>query len=139
MITYGNNYLEENVITRACVSKLTVLKLGGAVVTVKNKDFTVNKKAIIRLAEEIARSNVKSLIIVHGGLEEDLRYGIEDLHLCLQRRDPHPEYGEHVGKEHQGYHEEDNDSSHYLQALSFFSASDCLCQCCPPVAIAVEP
>ena len=49
------------------VSKLTILKLGGSVITVKDRDSTPNKKAIIRLAEEIARSDVKSLIIVHGG------------------------------------------------------------------------
>ena len=57
--------MEEKVI--ASVSKPTVLKLGGSVITVKDRDSTPNKKAIIRLAEEIARSDVKSLIIVHGG------------------------------------------------------------------------
>ena len=49
------------------VSKLTILKLGGSAITVKDRHSTPNKKAIIRLAEEIARSDVKSLIIVHGG------------------------------------------------------------------------
>ena len=57
--------MEENVITG--VSRLIILKLGGSVITIKDKPFTSNKKAIIRLAEEIARSNVNSLIIVHGG------------------------------------------------------------------------
>ncbi|MDH5451328.1 MAG: isopentenyl phosphate kinase [Candidatus Bathyarchaeota archaeon] len=57
--------MEENVI--ASVSKPTILKLGGSVITIKGRPFTPNKKAIIRLAEEIARSNVNSLIIVHGG------------------------------------------------------------------------
>lgn len=57
--------MEENVITG--VSRLIILKLGGSVITIKDKPFTPNKKAIIRLAEEIARSDVKSLIIVHGG------------------------------------------------------------------------
>ena len=57
--------MEENVITN--VSKLTILKLGGSVITVKGRPFTPNKKAIVRLAEEIARSNVNSLVIVHGG------------------------------------------------------------------------
>jgi len=57
--------MEENVITG--VSKLTILKLGGSVITVKGRLFTPNKKAITRLAEEIARSVVDSLIIVHGG------------------------------------------------------------------------
>lgn len=57
--------MEENVITG--VSRLIILKLGGSVITIKDKPFTPNKKAIIRLAEEIALSNVNSLIIVHGG------------------------------------------------------------------------
>jgi len=57
--------MKENIITN--ISKLTILKLGGSVITTKDSFFTPNKKAIIRLAEEIARSDVKSLIIVHGG------------------------------------------------------------------------
>jgi len=57
--------MEENVITD--VSKLAILKLGGSVITVKDRPFTPNKKAIKRLANEIARSSVHSLIIVHGG------------------------------------------------------------------------
>jgi len=57
--------LEENVITD--VSKPTILKLGGSVITIKGRPFTPSEKAIIRLAEEIARSDVNSLVIVHGG------------------------------------------------------------------------
>jgi isopentenyl phosphate kinase len=57
--------MEENLITS--VSKLAILKLGGSVITVKGRPLTPNKKAIIRLAEEIARSDVDSLVIVHGG------------------------------------------------------------------------
>jgi len=49
------------------VSKLAILKLGGSVITVKDRPFTPNKKAIKRLANEIAQSSVHSLIIVHGG------------------------------------------------------------------------
>jgi len=57
--------MEENAITS--VSKLIILKLGGSVVTVKGRLFTPEKEAIVRLAEEIAQSDVNSLIIVHGG------------------------------------------------------------------------
>jgi isopentenyl phosphate kinase len=47
--------------------KPTVLKLGGSVITDKEKPLTPNLKAIKRLADEIARANVSSLILVHGG------------------------------------------------------------------------
>ena len=57
--------MEENAITD--VSQPTILKLGGSVITLKDRPFTPNKKAIMRLAEEIARSDVNSLLIVHGG------------------------------------------------------------------------
>ena len=57
--------MEESVITSA--SQPTILKLGGSVITIKGKPLTPNTKAITRLAEEIARSKVSSLIIVHGG------------------------------------------------------------------------
>ena len=48
-------------------SKPTILKLGGSVITVKDKPLTPNMDAIKRLAKEIAEANVSSLIIVHGG------------------------------------------------------------------------
>jgi len=57
--------MEESAITD--VSHSTILKLGGSVITVKDRPFTPNKTAITRLAQEIARSRVNSLIIVHGG------------------------------------------------------------------------
>jgi isopentenyl phosphate kinase len=47
--------------------KPTVLKLGGSVITDKEKPLTPNLEAIERLADEIARANVSSLIVVHGG------------------------------------------------------------------------
>lgn len=47
--------------------KPTVLKLGGSVITDKNKPLTPNLTAIERLADEISRANVSSLILVHGG------------------------------------------------------------------------
>lgn len=46
---------------------LTVLKLGGSVITLKEKPFTPNKEAIMRLAGEIKRANVEPLIVIHGG------------------------------------------------------------------------
>lgn len=47
--------------------KPIVLKLGGSVITHKDKVSTPNLKAIERLAGEISQSNIKSLILVHGG------------------------------------------------------------------------
>jgi len=47
--------------------KPTVLKLGGSVITHKDKTFSANVKAIGRLAEEIAEAKTPQLIIVHGG------------------------------------------------------------------------
>jgi isopentenyl phosphate kinase len=48
-------------------TKPTVLKLGGSVITDKNKPSTPNTETIERLAQEIAQANISSLIIVHGG------------------------------------------------------------------------
>jgi isopentenyl phosphate kinase len=47
--------------------KMVVLKVGGSVVTVKEKPFTPNNDAITRLAEEIKRAKVEKLILIHGG------------------------------------------------------------------------
>jgi isopentenyl phosphate kinase len=47
--------------------KPIVLKLGGSVITEKNKVATANLDAIERLAGEIAQSKVTYLILVHGG------------------------------------------------------------------------
>jgi len=47
--------------------KPIILKLGGSVITVKEKPFTPNKEAIMRLAKEIKKAEVKSLILIHGG------------------------------------------------------------------------
>lgn len=48
-------------------NELTVLKLGGSVITDKDKPLTANLGAIARLAKEIADADVDRLIIVHGG------------------------------------------------------------------------
>jgi len=47
--------------------ELTVLKIGGSVITDKNGKMAARTKDIDRLAEEIHRSGTQSLIIVHGG------------------------------------------------------------------------
>jgi len=47
--------------------KPIVLKIGGSVITWKEKSFTANLPAINRIAEEISQANVSQLIIVHGG------------------------------------------------------------------------
>ena len=44
-----------------------MLKLGGSVITIKNRAFTPNREAITRLAGEISDSKTSPLIIVHGG------------------------------------------------------------------------
>jgi isopentenyl phosphate kinase len=46
---------------------MQILKLGGSVITHKDKYFSPNHDHIKRLANEIAISKLKSLIIVHGG------------------------------------------------------------------------
>ncbi len=47
--------------------KLAVLKLGGSVITYKNRPMTPNLSAIERLAKEVADADVQRLVIVHGG------------------------------------------------------------------------
>lgn len=47
--------------------RLTVLKLGGSVITQKEKPFTTNLSAIRRLAKEISLAKVSQLIMIHGG------------------------------------------------------------------------
>ncbi|MEJ2271107.1 MAG: isopentenyl phosphate kinase [Candidatus Bathyarchaeota archaeon] len=47
--------------------KPTILKLGGSVITDKEKPLTPNLKAIGRLADEIFRAKTSPLILVHGG------------------------------------------------------------------------
>jgi len=48
-------------------SKTTILKLGGSVITNKEKPLTPNLLAIERLASEISRANISPLVLVHGG------------------------------------------------------------------------
>ena len=48
-------------------AKPTVLKLGGSVVTRKEKPLTPNLRAMKRLANEISKANVSPLVLVHGG------------------------------------------------------------------------
>jgi len=47
--------------------KPTVLKLGGSVITNKEKPLTPSLPAIERLTREISRANVSPLVLVHGG------------------------------------------------------------------------
>src|SRR3990172_8853631 len=48
-------------------TKTIVLKIGGSVITDKNGDLAAKTEVINRLAEEVAKANVKNLIVVHGG------------------------------------------------------------------------
>ncbi len=47
--------------------KPIVLKLGGSVITKKEKPLTPNRRTIRRLAKEISQAKIEKLIIVHGG------------------------------------------------------------------------
>ncbi|MBL7118619.1 isopentenyl phosphate kinase family protein [Candidatus Bathyarchaeota archaeon] len=46
---------------------LTALKLGGSVITDKNSYMKANEAVIHRLVDEIARSHIPEILIVHGG------------------------------------------------------------------------
>ncbi len=46
---------------------MQILKLGGSVITNKERFFSVNKENIKRLAGEIAESDSGPLVVVHGG------------------------------------------------------------------------
>ena len=48
-------------------SELAVLKLGGSVITHKEKPLTPNLEAIERLSSEISRAKAEQLILIHGG------------------------------------------------------------------------
>jgi isopentenyl phosphate kinase len=52
---------------RMSEAKLTILKIGGSVITDKTGELAVRTAVINRLAEEIQKASVKNLIIVHGG------------------------------------------------------------------------
>lgn len=47
--------------------KVTILKIGGSVITDKSGELAARMQDINRLAEEIQRANIEGLIIVHGG------------------------------------------------------------------------
>jgi isopentenyl phosphate kinase len=63
-------------------AKPVVLKIGGSVITDKTGELAARTEVINRLAEEIAKANVKNLIIVHGGGSfghpTAQKYGIKD-------------------------------------------------------------
>jgi len=48
-------------------TKPIILKLGGSVITRKEKSLTANLRAIRRLASEISSAEVAPLVVVHGG------------------------------------------------------------------------
>jgi len=52
---------------RKLSNKPIILKLGGSVITHKEKPLTINREAVRRLAHEISHAKVSPLIIVHGG------------------------------------------------------------------------
>ncbi|MBS7612422.1 isopentenyl phosphate kinase family protein [Candidatus Bathyarchaeota archaeon] len=44
-----------------------IVKLGGSVITAKDKPMIVNNRALNRLASEISASELEKIVIVHGG------------------------------------------------------------------------
>lgn len=62
--------------------KLTILKIGGSVITDKNGELAARTQEIDRLAGEIQKASVKGLIVVHGGGSfghpSAQKYGIRD-------------------------------------------------------------
>jgi isopentenyl phosphate kinase len=48
-------------------NRMLILKLGGSVVTHKDKPFTPHTDHIVRLAAEIAEADAQPLVVVHGG------------------------------------------------------------------------
>lgn len=48
-------------------AKITIMKIGGSVITDKNTELAPQTQTIDRLADETQKASVKGLIIVHGG------------------------------------------------------------------------
>ena len=48
-------------------AKLTILKIGGSVITDKKGELAPRTEVINRLAEEIQKASLRNLILVHGG------------------------------------------------------------------------
>ncbi|MFQ5920989.1 MAG: isopentenyl phosphate kinase, partial [Nitrososphaerales archaeon] len=68
---------------------LALLKLGGSVVTFKDKPLSVNKAAIARISRQL-RKVEKPLIVVHGGGSFGHYYSVRyDMHTKPARYDPH--------------------------------------------------
>lgn len=68
---------------------LALLKLGGSVVTFKDKPLSVNKKAIDRICKQLRKVR-KPLIIVHGGGSFGHYYSVRyDMHTKPARYDLH--------------------------------------------------
>ncbi|MEM2759830.1 MAG: isopentenyl phosphate kinase [Nitrososphaerales archaeon] len=69
--------------------RLALLKLGGSVVTFKDRPLSINKNAIDRLSKNIRRIK-RPLIIVHGGGSFGHYYSVKyDLHTRPARYDIH--------------------------------------------------
>jgi isopentenyl phosphate kinase len=68
--------------SRLSEPRLTILKIGGSVITDKNGELAARTQEIDRLAGEIQKANVKGLIVVHGGGSfghpSAQKYGIKD-------------------------------------------------------------
>ncbi len=48
------------------MSEITILKIGGSVLTDKSRGGKLNRKEIARIAREIASGDVRNLILIHG-------------------------------------------------------------------------
>jgi len=54
-------------VSRLSTPRPTILKIGGSVITDKSGELAARTQDISRLAEEIKKTHVQNLIIVHGG------------------------------------------------------------------------
>lgn len=63
------------------MSEVTILKIGGSVLTDKSKEKTLKSKEIGRIAKEIASAGVRDLVMVHGagsfGHPQAKRFGLD--------------------------------------------------------------
>jgi isopentenyl phosphate kinase len=67
------------------LSKVTVVKLGGSVITRKEKPLTVDERTLKRLCGELAASGKRRLIVIHGGGSFG-HHIVHDLHLLPPSR-----------------------------------------------------
>ncbi|MDW3626632.1 MAG: hypothetical protein QOK72_08305, partial [Nitrososphaeraceae archaeon] len=69
--------------------KLVIIKLGGSVITFKEKPLSANYKAINNISKILSKLEIP-LIIVHGGGSYGHYWSVKfDMHTKLQKYHPH--------------------------------------------------